>query len=178
MSLEIFYIVYSASPCMYKQSYNYPQLYPTLTAFDQNMSMGKTACACSGQMACTKFSHFCPSHDHQESWDHKTWYQGVFRYGESVCGVRFSSFLCIRHELQNATRFSNKRPFSRALFRFQHRLQVSRPLANFQNHLGGILKGFHRVEMAVFAGVQLLEAQEEHFMHAPLAHFPLALEHI
>ena len=77
INLEIFYIVYSASPCMYKQSYNYPQLYPTLTAFDLNMGMGKTACACSGQMACTKFSHFCPSHDHQESRDHQDWYQGV-----------------------------------------------------------------------------------------------------
>ena len=163
---------------MYGQLYNYPQLYPTLPAFDQSMSMGRTACAYSGQMACTKNSHFCPSHDHQGSWDHRTWYQGVFRYGESICNVRFGSFLCIRHELQNATRFSNKRPFSRALFRLQHRLQVSRPLANLQNHLGGIFKGFHRVEMAVFAGVQLLEAQEEHFMHAPLAHFSLALEHI
>ena len=160
---------------MYKQSYNYPQPYPTLPAFDLNMSMGKTACACSGQMACTKFSHFCPSHDHQESWDHKTWYQGVFRYGESVCNVGFSSFLCIRHELQNATRFSNKRPFSRALFRIQHGLQVSRPLANSQNHLQCIWKGFHRVVMAIFDGGQLLEGQEEVFMYAPLEHFPLAL---
>ena len=178
ISLEIFHIAYSASPCRYRQSYNHLQLYPTLPAFDQCMSMGKTAWACFGQIACTTFSHFCPFHDHQESRDHQTWYQGVFKDGESVCIVRFGSFLCIRHELQNATRFSNKRPFSRALFRLQHRLQVSRPLANLQNHLGGILEGFHRVEMAVFAGVQLLEAQEEHFMHAPLAHFPLALEHI
>ena len=152
ISLEIFYIVYSASPCMYKQSYTQPQLYPTFTAFDQSMSMGKTAWACFGQMACTKFLPFCPSHHHQECWDHRTWYQGVSRYGESVCNIRFSSFLCIRDELQNATRFSNKRPFSRALFRFQHRLQVSRPLANLQDHLRRILKGFHRFGMAIFDG--------------------------
>ena len=163
---------------MYKQLYNHPQLYPTLPAFDQCMSMGKTAWACFGQMACTKFSHFCPSHDHQESRDYQTWYQGVFKDGESVCNVRFGSFLCIRHELQNATRFSNKRPFSRALFRFQHGLQVSRPLANLQYHLGGVLKGLHRVGMAICDGRQLLEGQEEVFMHAPLEHFPLTLGHI
>ena len=179
MSLEIFHIVYYyASLCMYKQSYNYPQLYPTLTAFDQNMSMGKTACACSGQMACTKFSHFCPSYDHQESRDHQSLYQGVFKGGESVCNVRFGSFLCIRHELQNATRFSYKRPFSRALFRFLHGLQVSRPLANLHYHLGGVLKGFHRIGMAIFHWRQLLEGQEEVFMHAPVEHFPLVLAHI
>ena len=32
--------------------------------------------------------------------------------------------------------------------------------------------------MAVFAGGKLLEGQKEVFMHAPLEHFPLALEHI
>ena len=101
-----------------------------------------------------------------------------FSCTESICNVSFGSFLCIRHELQNATRFSNKRPFSRALFRFQHRLQVSRRLANLQNHLEGTLKGFHRVGMAVFAGGKLLEGQEEAFMQAPLEHFPLTLGHI